>query len=108
MEIERITVFPELKFPQWLPAGSASMIENEKDGSQLLLVPGGTFLAGGPKEDEGGEELFPADLPPYYLGLHPVTNRQYLRFEACPLCPLIVDGRGLNPRRDSTWGNSTR
>ena len=43
-------------------------------------MPGGTFLAGGPGEDEGGGEPFPVELPPYYLGLHPVTNRQYLRF----------------------------
>ena len=80
MVIRRIEVFPELKFPQWLPEGTEWLIENEQDGSQLLLVPGGTFLAGGPGEDEGGGEPFPVELPPYYLGLHPVTNRQYLRF----------------------------
>jgi formylglycine-generating enzyme len=80
MVIRRIEVFPELKFPQWLPEGTEWQIENEQDGSPLLLVPGGTFLAGGPGEDEGGGEPFPVQLPPYYLGLHPVTNRQYLRF----------------------------
>jgi sulfatase modifying factor 1 len=80
MVIRRIKVFPELKFPQWLPEGAEWLIENEKDGSLLLVVPGGTFLAGGPGEDEGRGEPFPVDLPPYYLGLHPVTNGQYRRF----------------------------
>ncbi len=78
--IRRIEVFPQLKFPQWLPEGAEWLIENEQDESRLLLVPGGTFLAGGPEKDEGGGEPFPVELPPYYLGLHPVTNRQYLRF----------------------------
>lgn len=78
--IGRIEVFPELNFPQWVPEGADWRIENEKDGSPLLLVPGGTFLAGGPGEDEGAGEPFPVDMPPYYLGLHPVTNRQYLQF----------------------------
>lgn len=80
MVIRRIKTFPEFKFPQWVPEAAERRIENEKDGSRLLLVPGGTFPAGGFGEDEGGGEPFPVELPPYYLGLHPVTNGQYLRF----------------------------
>ena len=56
------------------------LIENEIDRSLLLLVPGGKFLAGGPGSDEGGGSPFEVELPPYYLGIHPVTNRQYARF----------------------------
>jgi len=45
---------------------------NPIDRSTLVLVPGGKFLA--------GKERFEVELPPYYLGITPVTNLQYQRF----------------------------
>ncbi|MCY2988975.1 MAG: SUMF1/EgtB/PvdO family nonheme iron enzyme [Planctomycetota bacterium] len=62
----------------WLLRGRRR-IKNAIDGSTLLLVPAGKFLAGGPGENEGGGP-FPVELPSFYLGIYPVTNAQYARF----------------------------
>ncbi len=48
------------------------LLTNDADGSILLLVPAGKFLAGQQKAE--------VVLPPYYLGITPVTNAQYKRF----------------------------
>ncbi len=75
-------------------------IKNPTDGSVLLLVPGGKFLAGGREPGTGGEgggDPFKVKLPSYYLGIHPVTNAQYKRF---------VDVTGHRPPEsyaDSVW-----
>lgn len=62
-----------------LPAASSPLsglpdrrIVNSKDGSLLILIPQGPFLA--------GEEKFRVALPAFYIGLHEVTNSEYKQF----------------------------
>ena len=74
-----VPVLAPANFPVQEWHGSPPLIENVKDGSLLVLVPRGKFLAGGKGSGEGGEP-FEVELSAYYLGLTPVTNAQYLKF----------------------------
>jgi len=87
-------VGPPFEIPVWDPveAGNEqcffrfgcradqSIVRNPKDGSLLVLVPGGPFLVGGTRFQDEGHGPFVVELAAFWLGLTPVTNQQYLRF----------------------------
>lgn len=54
--------------------------ENPTDGTVLVMIPRGEFLAGGPVDEEDSGTTFPVFLHDYYIAMHPVTNAQYARF----------------------------
>lgn len=71
-------------FP-WITSGvpeAPSILRNEADGTELLLVPAGRFLRGSP-EGEGDFDEQPRHevyLDSFYLAKYPVTNLQYRKF----------------------------
>ena len=93
--------WPTLTARELLPDRLARQFErmlfaNSIDGSILLLVPDGVFLA--------GNEKFEVDLRAYYLGIHPVTNGQYKRFvEATGHRPPNRADRGTPVWRDRSF-----
>ena len=66
-----------------------------RQGIEMVLIPAGKFLAGGPRPDEGGGEPFEVELPAYYLGVYPVTNAQYKQF---------IDAVGYRPPNQAETG----
>jgi formylglycine-generating enzyme required for sulfatase activity len=74
-------------------SGQPKQIVNRTDGSVLVLIPAGKFLAGGPRPEEGGAAPFPVTLPAYYIGLCEVTNAQFKRF---------IDATG-SKQPDQSW-----
>ena len=94
------------------PADLPPLVLNEKDGTWLVLIPGGESWAGGPGEDEG-EGPFRVDLPAFYLALHPVTNAQYARFvqetgHRHPGSSGAQDAKAEHPVVDVSWDDAAQ
>ena len=54
----------------------------EKDGAEMVLIPGGEFLMGSPDGEGRKNERpqHPVYLDPFYMDVHPVTVAQYRQF----------------------------
>jgi formylglycine-generating enzyme required for sulfatase activity len=74
------------------------LFTNYKDGTKLVRIPEGEFLAGGTGTDQGGC-LKSIWLPEFYLALHPVTNAQYLKFLSERNPGQDELNKWINPRR---------
>jgi formylglycine-generating enzyme len=63
---------------------STARMLNPAAGAELVLIPAGAAVFGSAVEDTvarpNEKPQFEAVLPAYYLGVHPVTNAQYMRF----------------------------
>ena len=64
--------------PSQSPAGFIN-----RNGAQMVLIPGGEFVMGSDAPDAGPDEqpLTPVTLSEFYLSRHPVTNVEYERFD---------------------------
>jgi sulfatase modifying factor 1 len=62
----------------------ALMLRNPIDGTEMVLVPGGQAVLGSrPDDPDSALDRKPQSephVPAYYMGIHAVTNAQYLRF----------------------------
>lgn len=68
-------------------AYKCSFIRHAKDGMEMAFVEGGNFIMGTPIDDEYASFASRDEMPvhtiaiaPFYMDIHPVTNRQFLRF----------------------------
>ncbi len=89
-----MTVSSFSSFPCVDTGGKPAFVENGKDGTILVLIPAGEFLAGGPQYRDEVFVAFPLFLPAYYLAIHPVTNAQYLQF---------IEETGYPPPDSAYW-----
>jgi formylglycine-generating enzyme required for sulfatase activity len=63
------------------PTGWPLEITSHRDGSTLVLIPGGTFPMGRDGGNGADSPAHQVTLSPYYIDQHEVTNRQYALFQ---------------------------
>lgn len=78
-----------------------------RDGIEMVLIPGGKFIMGSPK-DQGEEDEHPQHevyLNAYYIDIHEVTNKAYKKFvDATSHRVPFVDSEWAEPYN---WKNGT-
>ena len=69
------------ELPQVRPEPTGKSFTNDKDGSEMILVPAGTFKMGSDDGDERNEKpVHDVHLEAFYISKHEVTNSQYREF----------------------------
>ncbi|MCP4623815.1 MAG: SUMF1/EgtB/PvdO family nonheme iron enzyme [bacterium] len=84
----KLTQHPSADIRQWIQekAGQAALdvITADRGGYELIHIPGGKFMMGSPKSEEGRDDdegpLHEVRVKDFYLGRYPVTNEEYGRF----------------------------
>ena len=80
------------KFPILLPT-----YFNEKDGSDMALVPGGFFIMGDNQGEKNERPAIKVNVPDFYIDIYEITNEQYGLYNDnfenddvfdCNLCPI--------------------
>jgi formylglycine-generating enzyme required for sulfatase activity len=74
------------RFKEMTFKATEDVLINEIDGYELVRIPGGTFLMGSPKDEEGRFDdegpQHQVQVPEFYMGHYQVTNEQYGKFLA--------------------------
>jgi formylglycine-generating enzyme required for sulfatase activity len=79
---------PDVRIRRWIQERTSTVLEdviiNELGGYELVKIPGGTFMMGSPKTEEGRDESEESQhevtVSDFYKGRYPVTNEEYGRF----------------------------
>jgi formylglycine-generating enzyme required for sulfatase activity/energy-coupling factor transporter ATP-binding protein EcfA2 len=81
---------------------------------EMVAIPGGTFLMGSPKDEEGRYESegpqHEVTVPPFFMGKYPVTQEQWRQVAALPRVqrrlspnPSNFKGHDHNPVEQVSW-----
>ena len=88
-------------------SGMPRRIRCAKDGTEMVLIPGGLFMQGEDGADANAAPMHPVQLDPYYIDIYEITLRQYMRFQnerkPSPTKPSNIGDPDSHPAVGITW-----